>query len=338
MLRHPVVITSLQEDLEKIGLAEPKPSNLDESYSAHTVGKMGLPASQGGEVGSGDNRPVSNGSGPGTRDGYSVKSGGSSFLQYTVGGDELNVQDSSRMDSNHDYGTTEDEDDVTEEQVAAYEEAVEFAETFDDDFDSCDEDTEISLSQEQMAELSSMGEATTLSFDVLNLDEDDDADDDDDDDDDVEEGFSLEALLGRIEEAVGRLESGGLEDRQEAIRAFANLALVADKLEDEFAEVHSAFPEHGADKLEGAFGEMAAQAAAIAENLDSGREADGKLLEGTFNSMLEDLMQGLDIYTDIQEDTDDEEVDEDDDMVEKFGKMKMKMMKGKKSPKEAGAY
>jgi hypothetical protein len=157
-MRHPVVITSLEEDFKRIGLL-----------------KEGLPKSKGGEVGSGSQGHAKN------------KKGGA--LPTGSGGEAGSGQKShkSNRDPNHDYGRAEDtdvddEDDLSEEE-AAYTEAVQFAEDFAEEWDSFDEDDspEIELSSEEMAEFEDIGESVTLDTSVFDaLDEDDDDDDDDD--------------------------------------------------------------------------------------------------------------------------------------------------------------
>lgn len=158
MLRHPVVISTIEEDFQKIGLiteAKKAPEETAETAPEEdeTVGLEDLDLEDSQEE--------------------KEESGviETSWLSY---------QSAPALAEDDD----EDDDDITEGEVAAFEEAVQFAEAFDKEWSECDEDSEISLSQEDMEELEGMGESLGLDFDVLNLDEDDDEATDDDSDDD----------------------------------------------------------------------------------------------------------------------------------------------------------
>ena len=158
MLRHPVVISTIEEDFQKIGLiteAKTAPEETVEIAPEEDEEFAGL------EDLDLEDAPEESGV---------VEA---SWLQYQAASD-LAEDD-------------EDDDDITEGEVAAFEEAVQFAEAFDKEWSESDEDSEIVLSQEDMEELEGMGESLGLDFDVLNLDEDDDDDDDSDDDDSEDE-------------------------------------------------------------------------------------------------------------------------------------------------------
>ncbi len=169
MLRHPVVITSITEDFEKIGLIK----KTDETKQL----QEGLPRSRGGPVGSSKQAHMKGGGGsPPKSRGGAVGSGKQSHT--------------SNRSPDHDYGTTEGV------EKAAYAEAVRFAEEFAEEWDALDGDGEcvdVALSQEEMDDLESMGESFTLAGDVLDEeddseeDEDDEEDDDEDDDEEDEE-------------------------------------------------------------------------------------------------------------------------------------------------------
>jgi hypothetical protein len=171
MLRHPVVITSITEDFEKIGLIKKD----DETKSL----QEGLPKSSGGPVGSKKQAHMKGGGGslPKGRGGP-VGSGKKSHT--------------SHRSPDHDYGTTEDVEE------AAYAEAVRFAEEFAEEWDALEGDegcVDVELSQEEMDDLESMGESFTLAGDVLDEseyeDDDEEADDEDDEeDDDMDESLS----------------------------------------------------------------------------------------------------------------------------------------------------
>jgi len=156
MLRHPVVLTSLEEDFKAIGLIKETPASLDE----------GLPTGQGGEVGSGKQGHAPNNAGDGskfaargsTRSSSESQKGhaGLPGIPYTVGGDRLNTQSASRKDAN-----------------ITYAEAVEYDEDFNAFWEANDHREMIELDDAQMEELESMGESFTLDTSILDEDDED---------------------------------------------------------------------------------------------------------------------------------------------------------------------
>lgn len=181
-LRHPVVITSLEEDFKKIGLLkedEELPEakgKVDKPMRARrgqgmSMGKT-LPKSRGGEVGSGR------------------RSSG-----------KVDQTDEDDMDMEYEELAAQEE---TENEVAAYAEALEFAEAFARRWDLMEGEDEFILDEEEMEELEALGESVELDGGVLDEedeaeiaaqygmteeddDEEDDEDEDDEEDDDDEE-------------------------------------------------------------------------------------------------------------------------------------------------------
>lgn len=155
MLRHPVVISTIEEDFQKIGLITEAKTAPEETIETAPEGEEEVAGLEDLDL---EDAPEESGV-------VEV-----SWLKYQAASDLAEDDD-------------EDDDDITEGEVAAFEEAVQFAEAFDKEWSESDEDSEIVLSQEDMEELEDMGESLGLDFDVLNLDEDDDDDSDDDSDD-----------------------------------------------------------------------------------------------------------------------------------------------------------
>lgn len=166
MLRHPVVISTIEEDFQKIGLlSEAKTDQEPEVEKEETAETAEAAEAKTDDVELEDL----------DSDEDSEESG--------VTETWLNYQAAPTLDE----GEDSDDEDITEGEVAAFEEAVQFAEAFDKEWAECEEGSEIILSKEDMDELEGMGESLGLDFDVLNLDEDDSDDSEDSDEDDDED-------------------------------------------------------------------------------------------------------------------------------------------------------
>ena len=123
-------------------------------------------------------------------------------------------------------------------------------------------------------------------------------------------GEDLEASLAHIESVLDSIDSTLAEaDLETVVSTFANLALVADQLESEFANAEN-------EDLRVSLGEVAAQAAAIAEALHEGEEPNTSSLDRAFASMVEGVMNGLEAYADLSEEAD---LDLDESDFEAFG-------------------
>lgn len=283
-MRHPVVITSLTEDFRKIGLIKDEP--LEEGASEKTMGSKDLPKGDGGETGTGS--PGSN----------THKEGGAADMKmgYQSGGDRLTGKHKPPKGKGIDQMEDEDED---FDPIA---EAMEYSEAFDEEWDSMGDKSEIDLDEDDMEMFDSMAEdIVELPGGVL--DEDSDLDDEDEE----PAGGTMEAVaesMARIEaimESMG--ESGGSDA---AIPAFANVALIAERLA-------VFFDEYGDDDASGHFAEMAEEAAGIVQVLreDDEEDINFDLVNSTFVERMDDLLKGLEIYSNVTEG--DDEDDEDDE-------------------------
>jgi hypothetical protein len=301
MLRHPVVITSLEEDFKKIGLIkEDRRSQYDEdfeeSYREKTMGAKDLPKGQGGETGTGS-------------PGKNTHSGGSAAdlkMGYKTGGDELTGKQSSPKAKGIDHGTTEDDDEFDDPM----EEARAFSEAFETDWEAVGEGDEFDMDEEDMSDLEEMSESIVeLPGGVLDEDEGDDDDGDDD-----EPPANMEAIqrsMQKIEGIVEALQTEGATS-EAAIPAFANIALIAEQLVSFFglaAEEDEDFQE----AVE-AFTEMAREAAGTVHFLQQEDDAEINFdaVAEAFNGHMSTLLDGLDVYSKLTE-GDDKGDDEDDD-------------------------
>lgn len=328
-LRHPVVISSLEEDFRKIGLikeARREDGNfeeeLEEAYREKTMGPKGLPKGQGGETGTGS---------PGKN---THPEGGPERMRmgYKVGGDKKNKPPKS---AGIDHGT-EDVDDGWDEEGLA--EAYAFAEEFATAWEDMGEGCEVDLDEDDMDLLDTMAEEITT-LPVSFLDEEDDEEDDDAIDeggmygsrkergmkygkkkgkkkgDDMEGSYeSVAEALSRIDAIVEETQEQGGATVEQAVPAFANIALIAEMLASFFGS--DAFENEGLEEATETYTEMATYAAGIVEFLREEDEDEINMdeVESTMKECVEVLLTGLDVYSQLTEgDEDDDEIDEDDE-------------------------
>lgn len=351
VLRHPVVITSLEEDFQKIGLI--KKEELQE----------GLPVSQGGEAGSGQQGHAANSRADGskfaakgstTSKSTTTKKGGKAppSIPYTVGGDRLNTQSDGRKDPNHDYGTTEDFDE--EEIEAALAEAQAWSDEFDEEFSMSDAPI-VMISEADMEELEALGEVEELPAGVLEADEElladlfseDDAEDADEteveeEDEETQESAAVD-FLNSLQERIGSLQESELaETRESTLPAFANIALIAEMLANTFGEAAEALEDGEYAEMAEGYGEMAKYSAGVVDFLESEEDVDYEAVGAQFREFVETLMTGVEAFRELTQEahgSDDDDDDDDESMDEKggmYGKGKYgkSMMKGKFGKKD----
>jgi hypothetical protein len=331
VLRHPVVLTSLEEDFQKIGLLKERKSeeneNFDEEYQEgyreRTVGTKDLPRGQGGETGTGS---------PGK---HRRREGSAAQMKmgYQTGGDELNRQSGAHKDPSIDYGTTEDDDDDGDGQMS---EAAQFAESFNAEWEAMVKAgvEEITLDEDDMAELEDLGEEIVeLDPPVSEDDDDSDEDDDIDEDDDLDEaGYGKKMKGGKkkggkyagayedIAKAMSAIEgiveqNSGLPSAQEATPAFANIALIAEMLAGHFNRAGELAEDRDLVEAAQTFAEMAKYAAGVVEFLQTEDESgiDFKAVHESFSETMETVLQGLEVYQGLTENEEDLATLEDDD-------------------------
>jgi hypothetical protein len=194
-------------------------------------------------------------------------------------------------------------------------------------------------------------------------DEDDDDDDDDDKDDDKEESVELEGssavhesirrlrgdkteartsaatplkeskhasrldkVASMIEDVNNIMESIDNTHKEDAVRAFANASIISEMLSKGFEHFASEYDDQDFLSTAQAFQTMSEDAANIAHALEEGEEIDPEALQHEFHAQMDGLMEGLDLYSDVveadaevdaeeglSEDEEAEEVEEDTD-------------------------
>ena len=150
------------------------------------------------------------------------------------------------------------------------------------------------------------------------------------------------ALSGLFEEVETILSSLDEDRVENAIKSFANVAIIAEMLSEFFDAVLQEDIEDKQliEELSEAsefFDDLSESAAQVATSLNEGEDLDVTLdeIEEAFNEQMESLVEGLEFYADL---TEDDDLDEDEDLEEmEYGDdddmdYKMKMMKkmGKK--------
>jgi hypothetical protein len=131
----------------------------------------------------------------------------------------------------------------------------------------------------------------------------------------------LGKLAGLFEEVEGILSSLDEDRVENAVKSFANIAIISEMLGDFFSTVleEDIEDEELVEELSEAaefFTDLSESAADIATHLNEGEELEVGLdeIEEAFNEQMEALVDGLEFYADLTED--EESDDEDDDLDE----------------------
>ena len=294
LLRHPVVITSLEEDFRKIGLIKSDGRDEDDSF-------------QNGLMESAD--------------------------------DDADIEVDDDFDEDiEDVEDVEDvEDDDFEEDVEgdgddALAEATAFNETFAQTWKSLGEDgvETVILDESEMAEMETLAEEVVelpagLLPNVISedddLDEADEYDDDDDDDGDFDaevegDGTAFESVAAALRNVEALMEGPNVAGPEQAIPAFANMALIAEKLYGFFSETAEAQDDAEYAEISEAYMAIGKYSAGIVDTLQTEDPAtiDMDVLGETFQGYLGTLLEGLETYALLREaDAEGEEYDEDDE-------------------------
>lgn len=137
--------------------------------------------------------------------------------------------------------------------------------------------------------------------------------------------FSNDSVSNMLEDTQALLASLDESKVENSIKAFANVAIIAEMLSRSFGKFAEECEDGSKDQEHLAqaatvFGEMAEEAADIARELkESAEDIDFDDLEEVFKGQMSDLLNGLEMYADITEDEDltnlgeDDDDDEDDD-------------------------
>jgi len=300
LLRHPVVITSLEEDFRKFGLI--KDDGREEEDLRLT------------------------------------ESDDSSDFEEEV---EETTEDEESEE------TTEDEEseETTEDDEGAMAEAVAFSESFNQTWASLGEDgvETVYLDESEMAELESMAEEVVelpegivddpIPEDEAEISEDEDEeteeDEGEDEDDfpqgdvdaDVDGDSSAFESVSRAMSAIEALLSEDAETPEsldEAIPAFANAALVAEKLYGFFAERAEAEDDEEYAEISEQYKQIAQYSAGIVDTLqtEDPETIDTEVLGETLTDYLGTILQGVETYAILREAEEGVESEDDDEQVE----------------------
>jgi hypothetical protein len=142
------------------------------------------------------------------------------------------------------------------------------------------------------------------------------------------ESMDISPIFGRLAEAT--------HDNAEALKSFANAAIIAEKLSAYFDSWVESVEDEFENEAEGLadistyFESVAEMFAAVATNLSEGRTADTEAMSALFNEHLDAILDGVELYegmyeTDVEdEETDDEGEEMDDEEMEMSAKQRGK--------------
>jgi hypothetical protein len=131
-------------------------------------------------------------------------------------------------------------------------------------------------------------------------------------------------LLEDVQDIISTVDDEAIEN---AVKSFANVAIISEMLARVFEAVKDEFEEEDAQELGEAaefFGELAEEAASIATMLNEGVDEDTpedeiptyEDIEARFQEHMEALIDGLELYADLTEDEEGEEEDPSEEETE----------------------
>lgn len=147
----------------------------------------------------------------------------------------------------------------------------------------------------------------------------------------TQESAPVSRAASLIEEVNAIMESIDDSHRNEAVKAFANVGIIAEMLHRGFAEFAEAYEDEDLNATSQALSELSENASDIAAALEEGEEVEREALEAEFRAQMEALVNGLDLYSDVvesdaelaegeEEDGEDDDEDDDDKDDEKKSK------------------
>jgi hypothetical protein len=300
LLRHPVVITTLEEDFRRIGLI--KDDGRDDLMEA-------APEMDDVE----DDHEIEDDWEEGNSEQWSVEDDEVDEACASKGGKKKKMPPMG-----------EDEDDEDDEAMA---EAIAFHESAKEMWEAFGPDTTIELDESEMGELEGMAsEVTTLPAGIIDEAIDDDEDEAIEEDEDEEDEGGASSFTA-VAEAMSAIESVLSEDAEpphnldEAAPAFANLALISEKLYGFFAEAAEADEDQDYAEIAESFKNIGQYSAAIVDTLQT-EDPDTinfDALTEVFNDYLGTVLQGLETYAILREASEDPVEDEDEDEGDEFG-------------------
>jgi hypothetical protein len=303
MLRHPVQLTSLEEDFKKLGLLNEQEETMTQSGGGTPApqlrpGPSGKPApNKAGSrnVGAQSDGDTDDGKdGNDTVPGHEGEPGGSGptkpSLPTTPGAQKEDIRGMSNADKRRggSKAVSEKEEDPEEDD----------GENDDDEEEDENEEVELEGSNQVMEAVQRLrGAKRRLKTESKELNP----------------TKHLDKVASLIEDVNGIMESIDTSRRGDAVRAFANSAIISEMLAKGFAHFADAYEDEEFAGAAEAFAAMSEDAANVAHTLEEGEEVDADALQEEFRSQMDALMEGLDLYSDVVEadsELEEEEADE----------------------------
>ena len=111
----------------------------------------------------------------------------------------------------------------------------------------------------------------------------------------------LDKVASLIEDVNNIMESIDDSRRGDAVRAFANSSIIAEMLSKGFGQFAKNYEDADLEAAAEAFSSLSEDASSIASALEEGEEVDPDALQTEFRAQMDALMDGLDLYSDVVE-------------------------------------
>lgn len=283
MSRHPIVLSSLEEDFKRLGLLAE-----DDQMKAAPSGEPATnKASKSRNVGAMTDEPSNTGEDP-TVDMPGAPHGGKKSKTNPAGPEAkpFKVEAIKGMPDKRRAVEAADADD-------------------DDDDDSDDDDKEKAKKDDDKDESVDLAGANSVNEKVGKLRGRQD------------EGKSYDRVSKLIENVNEIMESLDNSRRNESVKAFANVSIIAEMLRRGFANFAESTEDGELGEASEALGLLAEEAAEIARAIEAEEDLDGEKVEEEFRSQMDALLNGLDFYSSLMESTDEDgEPVEEEEQVE----------------------
>lgn len=298
MARHPVVLTSLEEDFKALGLlgeeGDPAPQHTDAPDGEPTSSKKSR------NVGAKNARDTAYDKSSIKADNPSPHGGSSNTKTHPAGDEPEKMKESikgmpdarrgkgggaAKAVSGHVEANDDDEDEDEDEKDG---------EESDDEDDDQEESSEVRGSVAVMEAVRSLrggAQSITESYNP-----------------------KFAAVASLIEDVNSIMESIDTSRRDETVKAFANIGLVSEMLARGFANFAEEYEDEDLAEAALALAALSEDAEAIATGLNEGEEADQEALESEFRDQMDALINGLDLYSDVVES--DAELEEEEGLAE----------------------
>lgn len=111
----------------------------------------------------------------------------------------------------------------------------------------------------------------------------------------------LDKVASLIDDVNRIMESIDDARRSDAVRSFANASIISDMLSRGFAHFAKRYEDSELEEASKAFATMAEDAARVAHALEEGETIEADALGEEFRAQMDALMEGLDLYSDVVE-------------------------------------